>query len=125
MKKRVYIYGTIATIAGALVIKDYFKKEKEQNIMSNNETFKVPEFLSTGTAHYDADGNIQNPDNGAKKIITNRERESIIASIAGMSTEELAVILDNIPTPLIMDRLNRELERAKKFEEAIKAAIPQ
>ena len=60
-----------------------------------------------------------------KRMVSARDREALIASINGMSDEELEVILDNIPTHLVMNRISKELNRAKRFEEAVRAAIPE
>ena len=60
-----------------------------------------------------------------KKVISPRDQEALIATIRGMSDEELGVILDNIPTHLVLNRIAKELDRAKKFEEAVRAAIPE
>lgn len=77
----------------------------------------IPEFLKTEQTT----GEIQE----CKKIISPRDQEALIATIRGMSDEELAVILDNIPTHLVLNRISKELDRAKKFEEAVRAAIPE
>lgn len=51
------------------------------------------------------------------------EKDALLSTIKGLNPEEIALILDYIPTQYIMDRINRELERGKLFEQAIQNAM--
>lgn len=50
------------------------------------------------------------------------EREEFVSRIKGMSTEEMEIVADLIPIDICMKRIEKELEKAKLFKEAIKEA---
>ena len=50
------------------------------------------------------------------------EREEFVSRIKGMSTEEMEIVADLIPIDICMKRIEKELEKAKLFKDAIKEA---
>ena len=58
-----------------------------------------------------------------KTGMTNAERDEFIRRIKGMSIEEKALALEYIPIELCLDRIAKELDRAKTMEERIKSAM--
>ena len=50
------------------------------------------------------------------------EREEFVSRIKGMSEEEMEIVADLIPIDICMKRIEKELEKAKLFKEAIKEA---
>ena len=50
------------------------------------------------------------------------EREEFVSRIKGMSAEEMEIVADLIPIDICMKRIEKELEKAKLFKEAIKEA---
>jgi hypothetical protein len=58
-----------------------------------------------------------------KTGMSNAERDEFIRRIKGMSMEEKALALEYIPVELCLDRISKELERAKTMEERIKSAM--
>lgn len=58
-----------------------------------------------------------------KTGMTKAEKEEFIRRIKGMSIEEKALALDYIPIELCLDRIAKELERAKTMEERIRIAM--
>ena len=58
-----------------------------------------------------------------KSGMTNAERDEFIRRIKGMSIEEKALALEYMPVELCLDRIAKELDRAKTMEERIKSAM--
>lgn len=66
---------------------------------------------------------IKNPTVDKKSGMTNAERDEFIRRVKGMSMEEKALALEYIPVELCLDRIAKELDRAKTMEERIKNAM--
>lgn len=63
------------------------------------------------------------PTTDKKTGMTNAERDEFIRRIKGMSIEEKALALEYMPVELCLDRIAKELDRAKTMEERIKSAM--
>lgn len=66
---------------------------------------------------------ISKPTMDKKSGMTNAERDEFIRRIKGMSIEEKALAMEYMPVELCLDRIAKELERAKTMEERIKSAM--
>lgn len=100
-----------------------------------NMNVKVPEFLQKplnikNDVQEDINMEQMNDEKPVVKVADIRERkispiekEALLGTIRGLDPEEIALVLDNIPTHYIMERINRELERGKLFEQAIQNAM--
>lgn len=66
---------------------------------------------------------INKPTVDKKTGMTNAERDEFIRRIKGMSMEEKALAMEYMPIELCLDRIAKELDRAKTMEERIKNAM--
>lgn len=66
---------------------------------------------------------INKPTVDKKTGMTNAERDEFIRRIKGMSMEEKALAMEYMPIELCLDRIAKELDRAKTMEERIKSAM--
>lgn len=55
--------------------------------------------------------------------ISPAQLESIARWARGLRIEEAAVVIDNLPLDLIFAKIGKELEKSKKFTDAIKGAM--
>ena len=55
--------------------------------------------------------------------LTNADVEALTERFLGLSPAEQAIFVDLIPVEMCLDRIHRELERAKKFEESIRRIV--
>lgn len=55
--------------------------------------------------------------------MTEHERNKIIDTIKGMSEEELEVVVNAIPVELCLDRIKKEINKSKVYEDAIKSNL--
>lgn len=55
--------------------------------------------------------------------LTQAERNELTERFLGMSDEEKELFVDLIPVEMCVDRIQRELDKAKEFERSIKNAI--
>lgn len=55
--------------------------------------------------------------------ISPAQLESIARWARGLRREEAAVVIDNLPLDLIFAKIGKELEKSKKFTDAIKGAM--
>ena len=58
-----------------------------------------------------------------ENTMTRMEKEEFIERIKGMSQEELELVVEIIPVDMCMDRVNKELDRLKAFENSVKSAV--
>ena len=58
-----------------------------------------------------------------ENTMTRMEKEEFIDRIKGMSQEELELVVEIIPVDMCMDRVNKELDRLKAFENSVKSAV--
>lgn len=55
--------------------------------------------------------------------LTDAAKKKLAERIQGMSQEELEIVADTIPIELCLNRIEKELSRAKDFENLVKKAI--
>lgn len=55
--------------------------------------------------------------------LTKADVEALTERFLGLSPAEQMIFVDLIPVHLCLDRIRRELERAKKFEDSIKGVV--
>ena len=55
--------------------------------------------------------------------LTKADVEALTERFLGLSPAEQMIFVDLIPVEMCLDRIHRELERAKKFEDSIKGVV--